>query len=107
MQTITPKTTQLGSVLCCVLLVMIMMIGCQKRYLRGKAEPSKDRQAYLVIEDDNGGACGSMFVDGKLWPYKTHVQGPIAPGPHVIICGSEIEFDIPPATIFHFDYWGP
>jgi hypothetical protein len=94
-------------VLCSALLVLIISIGCQKQHLRGKAEPSKDLQTYLVIEDDNGGACGPVFIDGKLWPYKTHMQGPIAPGPHVIRCDTEIEIDIPPATIFHFDYWGP
>jgi len=98
---------RLASVICFLLIATVTTAGCQKHGLRGKAEPSKDGQTYLVVEDDNGGACGPIFVDGKQWPHKIHERGPIVPGRHTIKCGTEIEFEIPPATIFHFDYWGP
>ena len=93
--------------LLCLVLTTAMCVGCTKHDLRGKAEKTKDGQTYLIIEDDNGGACGPIFVDGKPWPHKIHVPGPIVSGLHTIQCGTEIQFNIPPATTFHFDYWGP
>lgn len=98
---------RLASVICFLLISIVTMIGCQKRDLRGKAEPSKDGQTYLVVDDDNGGACGQIFIDGKQWTHKTHEQGTITPGRHTIKCGTEIEFEIQQATIFYFNYWGP
>lgn len=94
-------------VLCFLLFITVSTIGCQKHDLRGKAEPSRDGQTYLVVEDDNGGKCGPIFVDGKPWSYPIHVQGVITPGSHSIKCGTEIEFVIQQATIYHFNYWGP
>jgi hypothetical protein len=84
----------------------VILMGCGNRDLRGRAVPSPDGKTYLVV-DDNGGACGSILVDGKRWPYPIHVAGPIAPGLHVIKCGGEIGFEIKKGTTFHFDYWGP
>ncbi len=82
-------------------------MGCQERELRGKIAQSDDGQTYLVVEDDNGGGCGPIIVDGKQWQYPIHVRGLVKPGHHVISCGGEIEFEIKKGTTFHFDYWGP
>jgi hypothetical protein len=89
------------------LLLAIAMNGCESRDLRGYSAPSGDGQTYLVVDDNNGGQCNSVLVDGKPWTHSIHAPGLISPGRHVIECGSEIEFAIQPATIFHFDYWGP
>lgn len=69
----------------------------------------------MVIEDDNGGQCGSMIVDGKLWPKKIGEPGLIESGIHSIRCGtieqgileSDITFEIKEGTTFYFNYWGP
>ena len=87
--------------------VLLATAGCEKRDLRGTAVPSKDGQTYLVVEDDNGGKCGPIFVDGKLWPHALHAPGAVSPGRHTIKCGTEVAFEIRPNTIFHLDYWGP
>lgn len=68
---------------------------------------SEDGNTYLSIVDDNGGKCGPIKIDGKVWPYRIDQAGPIAPGIHTIECGSKIEFEIPPRVVFKFDYWGP
>ena len=98
---------RLASALCCLLLAVALMMGCQKRALRGRTEASANGQTYLAVDDDNGGGCGPILVDGKRWPHPIHVPGIISPGPHVIECGGELEFDVEPGTIRHFDYWGP
>ena len=76
-------------------------------YLRGSVKKSIDGKTYLNVIDDNGGGCGPMIVDGKLWPYKINEKGLISPGVHTIKCGGEIGFEIPPGVVFSFDYWGP
>lgn len=75
--------------------------------LRGRAVVSPDGETYLVVDDDNGGGCGPIRVDGKVWKYPIGSPGPIAAGNHVIACGGEIEFVVPTGKTFHFDYWGP
>ena len=80
--------------------------------LRGKISKSKDEYSYLVIVDDNGGACGDLYVDGKKWLSEINQKAKIEPGFHYISCGdsteeSGIEFEIPSKSIFYFDYWGP
>jgi hypothetical protein len=72
---------------CALITAVLVSAGCEPEHLRGRAEPSADGRTYLVIDDDNGGTCGPMFVD----------------------CGQDgsIEFEVPPGTTFHFDYWGP
>jgi hypothetical protein len=77
------------------------------RELRGRIVQSKDGKTYLVVADDNGGGCDPIFVDGEKWPHKISQAGEISPGQHTIKCGGEIEFEIPKATIYTFDYWGP
>ena len=88
-------------------LLVAVTVGCSGRGLRGWAESSSDGRTYLVIDDDNGGACGPITVDGQQWPHAIKRRGEIKPGRHVIRCGTEIEFDIAASTVFHFDYWGP
>jgi hypothetical protein len=60
-----------------------------------------------VVDDDNGGGCGPIFVDDREWPHPLHKSGAIQPGIHTIRCGTEIEFEIAPGVTYHFNYWGP
>jgi hypothetical protein len=90
--------------------IMGLGAGCSSGDLRGKAIKSADGATYLVVDDDNGGGCGPILVDGEVWPAAIHEPGPIEPGVHTIDCGpggSGIEFEIFAGTTFHFDYWGP
>ena len=96
-----------AAVLSVLLFVVASAVGCHDRELRGYSEPSRDAQTYLVVDDDNGGGCGPIRVDGEPWPHPVRSPGLIAPGDHVIECGGEIGFSIKPGTTFHFDYWGP
>jgi len=57
--------------------------------------------------DDNGGKCGPIKVDGKVWSYSIGQAGRVEPGIHTIECGGSIQFDIPEGVLFKFDYWGP
>ena len=88
---------------------VLVIAGCEPEHLRGRAEPSADGRTYLVIDDDNGGACGPMFVEDREWPTPINRPHPISPGQHVIRCGQDgsIEFEVSPGTTFHFEYWGP
>lgn len=89
------------------LCVLLIISCCGGGDLRGHAEPSGDGRTYLVVDDDNGGQCGPLLVDGKRWRQALHASGPISPGPHTIACGGELEFSVDSGTTFHFDYWGP
>ncbi len=84
-----------------------LFVGCDDGFLRGRVEKSTDGKTYLAVVDDNGGHCGPLTVDGKIWPYKINEVGPITPGGHVIDCGGSISFTVPAGVIFKFDYWGP
>lgn len=88
-------------------LLSAALLGCDDGYLRGSVAPSKDGRTYLVVADDNGGACGPLLLDGKPWPYKINQPGLVSSGRHRIECGGWIEFDIPQGVVFRFDYWGP
>lgn len=90
-----------------LLLTPLLMLGCGDGHLRGSVEPSADGKTYLSVIDDNGGMCGPIKVDGKVWPHSIGKVGEISPGVHTIECGGEIEFEIPPGVVFQFDYWGP
>ena len=87
-------------------LVAAFAAGCSDE-LRGRSVPSPDGKTYLAVDDDNGGGCGPILVDGREWRFPLHAPGPIEPGLHTIQCGGTIQFEIKPATTFHFDYWGP
>ncbi|HEU5181450.1 MAG TPA: hypothetical protein VFW45_11700 [Candidatus Polarisedimenticolia bacterium] len=88
-------------------LTLATLYGCDDRELRGRVEASSDGGTYLVIEDGNGGACGPLRVDGKLWPHTLYETGAIAPGRHEVECGTRIAIEIEKGTTFHVDYWGP
>lgn len=86
---------------------LISCTACSRRDLRGTISSSKDGKTYLVIADDNGGHCGPMKVDGKIWPHAIGEAGRIEPGDHSIECGAEMGINVPPGVVYTFDYWGP
>lgn len=75
--------------------------------LRGRYKPSSDKKTYLVIEDDNGGKCGPIYVDQKIWPHPLNIKGEILPGNHIIECGGGNGIYIKEGTTYFFNYWGP
>jgi len=89
-----------------VFIATFLCVGCS-RDLRGSFAPSKDGKTYLAVVDDNGGHCGPIKIDGKIWPHPVGHAGRINPGHHTIECGGEIGFDIRPGVLFKFTYWGP
>jgi hypothetical protein len=90
-----------------LIILLCLLSSCFNRELRGKVKKSQDKGTYLVIEDDNGGKCGNILVDGKVWPYKIGEKGKIESGEHRIECGGSLTINIKESTVFHFDYWGP
>ena len=89
------------------IVVAVSITACDDGHLRGNVSPSSDGKTYLAVDDDNGGHCGPIIVDGKIWKHKIGEAGPISPGRHKIECGGWINFDIPSGVVFRFDYWGP
>ena len=87
--------------------VLLGSVACKKSDLRGTFKKSSDGRTYLIVADDNGGHCGPIKIDGKVWPHRIREPGVIEPGHHTIECGGEIEFDIRPGVVYSFDYWGP
>jgi hypothetical protein len=75
--------------------------------LRGRHKPSPDGKTYLVIEDNNGGKCGPLLVDKKVWLNGLNVKGEVVAGQHSIECGSWMGVTIQEGTTYYFDYWGP
>lgn len=75
--------------------------------LRGRYKPSLDGKTYLVIEDDNGGKCGPLFVDKKEWLYGLNNKGEVKPGDHIIECGTWMGVTVQEGTIYYLNYWGP
>jgi hypothetical protein len=60
-----------------------------------------------VVENDNGGKCGTILVDGKPWQHPIGTPGKVEAGRHTIDCGGEISVEIEPGMTFYFNYWGP
>jgi hypothetical protein len=87
--------------------VSLFCAACGESDLRGTFAASKDGKTYLAVTDDNGGHCGPMKVDGKMWTHPIGEPGLINPGRHTIKCGGEIGFDIRPGVVYKFNYWGP
>ena len=75
--------------------------------LRGRYKPSQDNKSYLVIEDNNGGQCGPLYVNNKKWPHSVNIKGETSPGEHLIECGSSVVVNIKQGNTYYFDYWGP
>jgi hypothetical protein len=91
---------------------VLLCIACDRRPLtesdlRGSFSPSQDGKTYLAVGDDNGGHCGSIKVDGTVWPHRISEVGPIDPGHHTIECGGKIDFDIRRGVVYRFNYRGP
>ena len=90
--------------------VVVLASACSDGNLRGKSVESTDGKTYLVVDDDNGGGCGLIVVDGKQWHARIHEPSEISPGVHKISCGVNddgVGFAVEAGTTFHFDYWGP
>ena len=90
-----------------LLSIVLTLVNCGNQNLRGSMAKSADGNTYLNVIDDNGGNCGPIIVDGKVWSHRIGEPGLISPGRHKIECGGWIEFEIPKGVIFSFDYWGP
>ena len=86
---------------------VLFSTACRDSDLRGSFAASKDGKTYLAVVDDNGGHCGRIKVDGKVWSYPIGQAGPIDAGHHTIECGGEISFDIRKGVVYKFKYWGP
>ena len=84
-------------------------VGCFREDLRGDSTRSPDGKTYLIIEDDNGGQCGPMKVDDRVWLHAINEPGPIAPGVHQVACGDSgtVQIQVREGMTYHFDYWGP
>ena len=103
-----PPASRAVITVCCITLTALS--GCSDRELRGRSVDSPDGGTYLVVDDDNGGRCGPLRIDGRDWPHEIGEPGPIAPGAHEITCGGDgtgISFAVRSGTTFHSDYWGP
>jgi hypothetical protein len=94
-------------------LLGLTLAGCGGSHydLRGSFKPSKDGKTYLAVDDDNGGACGPIKVDGAIWRYPIGQMGHAEPGIHSIKCGdffpTGIAFEIKRGVVYRFNYWGP
>lgn len=95
------------SLVALVITLTTFCAGCGESDLHGTSSPSKDGKTYLAVADNNGGGCGPIKVDGKLWQHPIGEAGQIEPGRHTIECGGEIGFDIRPGVVYKFSYWGP
>src|SRR5437773_11602153 len=85
----------------------VLVVACGGGQLRGKSVASPDGKTYLVVDDDNGGRCGPIKVDGQVWTTPLHSRASITPGVHEISCGSSAGFEVRERTTLHFNYWGP
>ena len=88
----------------------VLCAGCDGD-LRGSSAPSTDGASYLVVDDDNGGRCGPILVDGRRWPHRIGERGRITAGQHRIACcvasDQDMVVEIAEGRVYTFDYWGP
>jgi hypothetical protein len=85
----------------------MVMTSCSDGHLRGSVSPSPDGLTYLAIDDDDGGLCGPILVDGVGWQHPIGAPARVEPGVHTIECGGQLSFEIPAGVVFRFNYWGP
>ena len=84
--------------------------GCDDGHLRGAVSVSADGKSNFTFADNNGGHCDPLLLDGKNWEQPLHTLVEIKPGAHRAQCGHGdvgISFEVPPNSVFEFDYWGP
>ena len=89
------------------LVFLLRLAGCDDGHRRGAVSKSADGKTCFGVLDDNGGLCGPLLVDGKVWPHPLATLVLFEPGSHTISCGTEITFFVPEGVVFKFDYWGP
>jgi hypothetical protein len=90
-------------------MIVALILSCSDREVRGKSVRSTDGNTYLVVEEPDGPACTTLYVDGQRWEHSLRTPGKISAGTHQIGCGDSatIGFEVQPGTTFHLDYWGP
>ena len=86
--------------------LILSVFACKRGDLRGVYQPSKDGKTYLVVADDNGGAC-PLKLDGAKWAHAKGEAGLVRPGRHTLTSCIDVSFNIKEGTIYTFDYWGP
>jgi hypothetical protein len=102
----------MGTIGTSAVLLVLLLVGCGGRDLRGKWSKSRDGNTYLVVDHLAGfGNCEKIWVDSKVWSYREAEAGRVRPGNHTIACDgksrADISFSIPAGVIYHFNYWGP
>jgi hypothetical protein len=89
-------------------LLLLVVVTCTRRELRGQWVKSEDEKTYLVIAESPG--CATFRIDGKPWTHSLGSRGLVPAGIRRISCldgSNEIEFEVKSGTTFRFDYWGP
>jgi hypothetical protein len=99
-------------VCCC-----IWLAACSKTSdIRGNWAKSTDGKTYLIVDDDNGGGCGPIYLDGRKWKHPIGKAGEITAGKHTVHCGlppkspeysQGIDFQVQDGVVYRFNYWGP
>jgi hypothetical protein len=93
---------------CALALPLLLGVTCGSGPVsRGEVSPSGNGKTYLVVDDDNGGGCGPVLVDGTPWGHALHTPGEISPGTHIIESCASLSFEVAAGTTFRFNYWGP
>jgi hypothetical protein len=88
--------------------LLLVVVGCTRRELRGQQVNSDDGKTYLVIAESPG--CATFRIDGRPWPHSLGSRGVVRAGTRRISCSdgsNEIQFEVKSGTTFRFDYWGP
>jgi hypothetical protein len=92
------------------LIAQAVLSGCAERNVRGEWVRSQDGGTYLVVDEQDGPACNTIYIDKQRWPHKLHEAGKISPGTHQISCAPDaayLAFEARPGMTYHFNYWGP
>ena len=65
-----------------VILLLTPLITCSDGDLRGNSVPSRDGGTYLVFDDNHGGTCDPLMVDGHAWGTPIYAPARIEAGTH-------------------------